>query len=165
MMTELESMLIGDSAGAPPGHIVEGLDDLTAHRRIEGAPHTIYEELWHAAFWQQLAMDWIDGIESPFPTHNAESFPSSTDAQAEAWPALCVRFLTGTQRGATIAGARYQLDRRVRCTSQPGLPAREKSVRDLLEGTAAHNQYHLGRIVLLRQLLNTWPPPSGGNTW
>ena len=25
--------------------------------------------------------------------------------------------------------------------------------------------YHLGRIVLLRQLLGAWPPASGGFTW
>jgi hypothetical protein len=78
-----------------------------AQKRPEGAPHTIYEELWHAAFWQRIA-------------------------------------------------------RRILCTDRPGLPLREKSVRDLLERTAAHGQYYLGWIVLLRQLLNTWPPPSGG---
>jgi uncharacterized damage-inducible protein DinB len=163
-MTELESTLIGDSAAAPPAHIIEGLDEATARKRFAGAPHTIYEELWHAAFWQKLALDWIEGLESPFPTHNSESFPCTTDS-AETWNALCVRFLDGAQHAAAIARAQEQLERRVRCTAMPGLPLREKSVRDLLESTAAHNQYHLGRIVLLRQLLNTWPPPSGGNTW
>ena len=64
-MTELESMLVGDSAAAPPAHIIEGLDSASAQERVEGAPHTIYEELWHSAFWQQLALNWIDGLESP----------------------------------------------------------------------------------------------------
>jgi uncharacterized damage-inducible protein DinB len=29
----------------------------------------------------------------------------------------------------------------------------------------AHNSYHAGQAVLLRQLLGQWPPPSGGLTW
>jgi hypothetical protein len=37
--------------------------------------------------------------------------------------------------------------------------------RDQVEGIAAHNAYHLGRIVLIRQMLGSWPPPSGGDTW
>lgn len=164
-MTELESALIGNSAAAPPDHIIEGLDDVTAHQRIERVPHTIYEELWHAAFWQRLSLDWIEGIESPYPAHNAESFPSSAEASAETWDALCLRFLAGAHKSAVIAAAQDRLDRLVRCTSRPGVLLREKSIRDLLESTAAHNHYHLGRIVLLRQLLSIWPPPSGGDSW
>ena len=164
-MTELESMLIGNSVAAPPAHIIEGLEDAAAQKRVKCAPHTIYEELWHAAFWQQLAMEWMAGTESPYPTHNAETFPTLSDMLRETWSALCDRFLTEAQRAASVAGGLEQLDRRVWCTSKPGLPSREKSIRDLLESTAAHNQYHLGRIVLLRQLLSSWPPPSGGDTW
>jgi hypothetical protein len=39
------------------------------------------------------------------------------------------------------------------------------TVRGQLENLAAHNAYHLGRIVLLRQLVEAWPPASGGYTW
>jgi hypothetical protein len=39
------------------------------------------------------------------------------------------------------------------------------TVREQLENLAAHNAYHLGRVVLLRQLHNAWPPPTGGFTW
>ena len=37
------------------------------------------------------------------------------------------------------------------------------TVREQLESLAAHNAYHFGRIVLLRQLRQAWPPPSGGS--
>jgi uncharacterized damage-inducible protein DinB len=30
---------------------------------------------------------------------------------------------------------------------------------------AAHNSHHLGQVVLLRQILGAWPPPSGSYTW
>jgi hypothetical protein len=69
MVNELERALIGDSAAAPPAHILDGLESEVAYRAIEGAPHTIYQELWHIAFWQQVTMDWVNGIETPFPVH------------------------------------------------------------------------------------------------
>ena len=47
----------------------------------------------------------------------------------------------------------------------PDHPMRIMTVREQLESLAAHNAYHLGRIVLLRQLLGWWPPPKGGFTW
>ena len=40
-MNELEQTLIGDSAAAPPDHILEGLSEQLAHPPVAGAPHTI----------------------------------------------------------------------------------------------------------------------------
>jgi uncharacterized damage-inducible protein DinB len=53
----------------------------------------------------------------------------------------------------------------IRCPSRPGAPTRTMTVREQLESLAAHNHYHFGRIVLLRQLMGAWPPPSGGYSW
>jgi hypothetical protein len=39
------------------------------------------------------------------------------------------------------------------------------TVREQLESLAAHNAYHFGRIVLLRQINGAWPPTSGGDSW
>jgi hypothetical protein len=39
------------------------------------------------------------------------------------------------------------------------------TIHDQLVSLTAHNAYHLGRIVLLRQLQGNWPPPDGGFTW
>ena len=49
--------------------------------------------------------------------------------------------------------------------SRPGMPVRVMSIRDQLESLGAHDAYHFGRIVLLRQMLGSWPPPSGGFSW
>ncbi len=41
-----------------------------------------------------------------------------------------------------------------------------EAVRTFLAGLLmGHNSCHLGQIVLLRRLLGSWPPPSGGDTW
>jgi len=164
-MNELEQALIGYSAAAPPAHILEGLDDELAHRRTPGAPHAIYEELWHLAFWQQVTLDWIHGVETPCPLSAALGFPSEHDIQVENWTQLRRRFLDGTEKAALITRDASRLEESIRCPSPAGKPVRTMSVREQLESLAAHNAYHLGRIVLLRQLSQKWPPASGGFTW
>jgi uncharacterized damage-inducible protein DinB len=162
MMNELEQTLIGDSAAAPPAHILEGVESELAHRMIEGAPHSIYQELWHIAFWQQVTLDWVNGVETPFPSSPSAGFPAD---EREPWDHVRQRFFAGIQQAAALAGHEKRLEQSVRCPSRPGNPVRIMSVREQLESLAAHNAYHFGRIVLLRQLCGAWPPPSGGFSW
>jgi uncharacterized damage-inducible protein DinB len=164
-MNELALTFIGDSAHAPPSHILEGLGAELVHRRIAGAPHSIYAEVWHAAYWQDVMLGRVHDRGTPSPEHNAMSFPDDAAVRAEAWANLCGRFLSGAEEAAAIAeGDAQELDRVVLCPSLSN-PTRSMTVREQLESFAAHNAYHLGRVVLLRQLLGGWPPPSGGLTW
>jgi len=164
-MNELEQILSGDGYAAPPSHILEGLSQEVVHRRPQGAPHSIYEELWHIAFWQQVTLDWIDGIETPFPASPTDGFPTVLDAEREYWSQLCTRFFAANALAAAAARDKSRLDHPVRCPSRPGQPVRVMTVREQLESLGAHNAYHFGRVVLLRQLLGAWPPASGGYTW
>jgi uncharacterized damage-inducible protein DinB len=164
-MNELAQALIGESAHVAPSHILESLPDELARRTVEGAPHSIYQELWHLAFWQQMTLDWISGVEAPYPATTSDPFPSEQQSMAESWQQLCVRFLNGAQQAASAAGDPAHLAEIVRCPSRPGHPVRLMSVQDQLTSLAAHNAYHFGRIVVLRQLLGRWPPPSGGFSW
>lgn len=165
-MNELALTLVGDSAHTPPSRILENLPEELAHRRLAGAPHTIYEELWHAAFWQKQALDRIDGTERSFPEHNSLTFPNEAQKRGETWAALRERFLAGAERSAAIAdGPQEELERVVRCLSAPGHPVRSMTVREQLESTAGHSAYHFGRMVLMLQMMGSWPPPSGGLTW
>jgi uncharacterized damage-inducible protein DinB len=162
-MNELAQVLIGDSAAAPPAHILEALPAELAHRAITGAPHTIYQELWHIAFWQQVTLDWVSGIETPFPSHPSAGFPG--EGQLESWDQLRQRFFRANQLAAALADDQAKLEASVRCPSRSGHPVRIMSVREQLESLAAHSAYHFGRIVLLRQLSGAWPHPSGGSSW
>lgn len=165
LTNELERALVADSAFAPPSHILEGIGDDLAHKQVPASPHTIYSELWHITFWQQITLDWIGGIETPNPEHASLGFPSQKDAERESWQQLCQRFFDGNQEAGAAAGDTARLDALVRCPSPAGKPTRIMSVREQLESLAAHNAYHFGRIVLLRQLNHVWPPASGGFTW
>jgi uncharacterized damage-inducible protein DinB len=169
-MNELAQALIAESYAAPPSHILEGLTGDLVHRELPNVPHTIYAELWHLTFWQQITLDWIAGIETPYPNQPSDGFPQrSSTAKQESWEQLRQRFLHGANQAAAAAAQETQethrLDHPIRCPSRPGAPTRTMSVRDQLLSLATHNAYHLGRIVLLRQLLQSWPPPSGGFTW
>jgi uncharacterized damage-inducible protein DinB len=161
-MNELARTLIANGIGAPPAHVLEALDEETVHRRLPGVPHSIYEEVWHLAFWQQLSLDWIGGKPTPYPEHASDGFPTSSE---EAWSSLRDRFLRGAAQAADIAGDPGQLESFILCLSREAETPRNMQAREQLEGIAAHNAYHLGRIVLLRQLFGAWPPPSGGDTW
>ena len=162
---ELERALAGDSAYTPPSHILEGIGDSLAHAATPGAPHTIYAELWHIAFWQQITIDWVCGIETPCPEHASLGFPSQSDVAREPWPQLLARFFDTNQEAAAVASDTTRLDQLIRCPSPADQPTRTMTVREQLESLAAHNAYHFGRIVLLRQLNGAWPPASGGFTW
>lgn len=164
-MRELENVLVGDSAHARPATILEGFDSDAAHRPVAGAPRTIYEELWHIAFWQQVTLDWVRGIVTPYPLHASDGFPSPNDVERESWDQLRQRFLATSKQAAAAAADVGRLDCAVVCPSRPGLPTRTMTVREQLESLGAHNAYHFGRIVLLRQLQGLWPPPSGGFSW
>ena len=164
-MWELEQVLIGDSAHTPPSEILEGLSAELAHRTIAGAPRSIYDELWHIAFWQQVTLDWIRGIETPYPVHASDGFPSPENTAAENWDQLRQRFFATSRQAAAAALDTSCLEVEVRCPSRPGQPVRTMTVREQLESLGAHNAYHFGRIVLMRQILGSWPPPSGGFSW
>jgi uncharacterized damage-inducible protein DinB len=162
-MNELAQALIAESYAASPAHILEGLTDDLAHRELPNVPHTIYGELWHLAFWQQITLDWIAGKETPYPEKPSDGF--SSKPHTESWEKLHQRFLHGAEQAAAAAQDTARLDHPVRCPSRPGTATRTMSEREQLISLAAHNAYHLGRIVLLRQLLQAWPPASGGFTW
>ena len=164
-MNELEQVLTGDSAHTPPAIILEGLPSEAAHGTVAGAPHTIYEELWHIAFWQQITLDWIRGIETAYPVHASDGFPTGVDAAQEDWARLRLRFFAANKEAAAASLDVHRLDIEVRCPSRPGMPVRTMTVREQLESLGAHNAYHFGRIVLLRQLQGLWPPLSGGFSW
>lgn len=135
--TELEQILAGDGAAAPPAFILEGLSDELAHRRIEGAPRSIYEELWHIAFWQKVSIDWIHGIETPYPEHASAGFPTESDVAEEDWEALKARFFHDNQEAALAACDTERLELPIGCPSRSGVPMRTMTVREQLENLGA----------------------------
>lgn len=151
-------LLIDTSPFIPPGRALEGLAPEDAERRTPGAPHSIAEVVAHMAFWQEWFGRRVQGIGDPMASHAAEGWP---DVAPGTWPALMEGFLSGIERLSTseVNGGR---------PLEPPFeypPLARYTVHDALVHVAMHNAHHLGQVVLLRQQMGCWPPPSGSYTW
>jgi hypothetical protein len=100
--------------------------------------------------WQTFVLRMVRG-EAVRSDYREDAFPDVQAPKTEAvWRALVAEFLAGSEEAARMAGDAEALEVRL----DDGLTVRER-----LELLAVHNAYHLGKIVLLRQLLGIWVPP------
>ena len=147
--------LSGKGAHVETKHLFAGLGWKVAGTRPEGVPHSLFQLLNHMTYWQDWVVKWLEGENPPIPKHASGGWPGSpAPASAREW-----------QRAAR--GFRSGLDRLARQSREADvLATRGKHSRlGMLQAIASHNSYHAGQVVLLRQVLGTWPPPSGGLTW
>ena len=151
----LARALTGKGAHVDSREIFEALDWKVAGTRPTGAPHSIFQLLNHVAFWQNWAVKWLEGKPAPLPADAAGSWPGEVmPAGKEEWDGAVKAFHEGLHELARLSRAADLKTMRGR-----------KSRLEMLHTIAAHNSYHLGQAVLLRQMLGAWPPPSGGMTW
>ena len=107
----------------------------------DGASHSIYEELWHAAGYQRTV---VQRDQAP-----VNHYPSAGPEHEQQWLDLVQQFLESAQ--AAVAWA--QAPDRLAMEAEPGV-----TMGDELLSVAVHNAYHLGKIVALRQRIGAWPP-------
>lgn len=151
-------LLIETTPFMAPARALEGLSSADAEARPPGSPHSIAETVAHMAFWQRWFGLRARGEGGPMAEHAAEGWPAVSSGE---WPSVRDRFLDELERLATLAA---DGERPV----APPLefpPLARYTVRDALVHVALHNAHHLGQVVLLRQQLGCWPPPSGRYTW
>ena len=82
--------------------------------------------------------------------------------EPSAWPQLREQFLTGLEEASGLSTGE------VTRPLHPAIefpPMAEYTLADALTHLAVHNAHHLGQVVLMRQVLGLWPPPSGSWTW
>lgn len=151
----LERALTGEGAHVGSAKILDGLDFERAGERPAGSPHSVFQVVNHLVFWQDHALAWLAGEKPRTPAHDAESWPGpERPADTVAWTEAAGRFAAGLERLRRHAAEDDLAELRG-----------PKPVLYVLQIVAAHNSYHLGQVVLLRQQLGAWPPPGGGFTW
>ncbi|CAA9585851.1 MAG: hypothetical protein AVDCRST_MAG86-3744 [uncultured Truepera sp.] len=136
---------------APRAHILSGLTLEQVSTRPTGAPHSIFEELWHAAEWQRLTLErdeaalerWEGGVQFP---------PRPAPEDEAVWQALVRSFLSDSERAVRLSQNEAWLESDE--TELSGF-----TWGNALECLVVHSAYHMGKIVLLRQLLGVWSPP------
>jgi uncharacterized damage-inducible protein DinB len=112
----------------------------------DGASHSIYEELWHAAGYQRSVVERVQAT--------GDYYPSTAPEHEQQWHELVQQFLEGAQAAVALAQAPDRLAIEV----EPGL-----TMADELHSVAVHNAYHLGKIVALRQRIGAWPPKAAND--
>jgi uncharacterized damage-inducible protein DinB len=158
---ETRELLVDTSPHIPPGRALESLATDDAERRPGGAPHSIAEIVAHLVFWQGWFRRRCLGAPGPMPAKAALGWPQVAPGS---WPDVRATFLEELEQLAGLGGDPARLDAPI--TPALELPALARyTVRDALVHVAAHDAYHLGQVVLLRELMGLWPPPSGGWTW
>ncbi len=151
----IDNALSGKGAHARTRNLFDGLDWKAAGARPEGASHSIFQIMNHLSYWQDWVVKWLDGKNPKVPKHAADGWPGKPGPQnAQEW-----------QR--TVKGFRSGLARLERQSHKTDLrTTRGKYTRlGMLQAIASHNSYHAGQVVVFRQMLGKWPPPSGGVTW
>jgi uncharacterized damage-inducible protein DinB len=151
----IANALSGKGAHAATMNLFAGLDWKVAGARPKGVPHSIFQLLNHISYWQDWVVKWLDGEDPPLPKHASGSWPGvAGPASAADWQRAVRRFRSGLEG----------LDHRSREGDLLGKRG-TKSRLEMIQTIASHNSYHVGQVVLVRQQLGAWPPPSGGATW
>lgn len=142
---------------APRAVLLRSLTLEQVGARPPGAPHSIYQELWHANAVLRQSLDGGRVVLESWPLE--QHFPAAPEpADQAAWDDLVGEYLAAASEVVERAKHPGWLE-----SPDPGYEEHGMAWRDSLEFLAVHSAYHLGRIVLLRQLLEAWPPaPSRG---
>jgi hypothetical protein len=127
-------------------HLLSGLTLEQVTLRPDGASHSIYEELWHLAGYQQSV------IAPGAPA--GDMYPIAAPDDEHQWHDLVRVFLAGARAAAALGQAPARLAVEV----EPGV-----TLADELGSVAVHNAYHFGKIVALRQRIGAWPPEAASD--
>jgi uncharacterized damage-inducible protein DinB len=155
-------LLLEPLAFLAPARAVDGLSPELAERRVDGVNHSVAEIVAHMTFWQ----DWFSGRCAGPPAPMVESAARGWPTVAPgSWPAVQQQFVDGLSRLAAWADAEAgNMD----APLAPPIefpPLAQYTRYDALVHVAIHTAHHVGQVILLRQLLGAWPPPSGSWTW
>lgn len=151
--------LYGTGAHVSPTVAVEGLTASQAKRRPSKKLATVWEELAHAAFWQDFALETLRGGLPQAPAKAADGWPVMPEGRGgkKAWEALKAHFAAGLAELEQLART-GDLDARVGGDGK-------STLGEGLLAISQHTSYHVGQIVAVRRIMGAWPPPSGGVTW
>jgi uncharacterized damage-inducible protein DinB len=151
-------LLIDTVAHIPPPKALDQLSPADAERRLPGLSHSIADLVAHMSHWQEWFCRRCDGVAEPMAAPAARGWP---EVAAGSWPEVHARFVAGLERAAALADRGDQ-------AITPAIefpPLAGYTARDALVHIAQHNSHHLGQVIVLRQLMGLWPPPSGSWTW
>jgi uncharacterized damage-inducible protein DinB len=157
----VRELLIETLAHIPPAGGLEHLTPDDAERHVQGANHSIAEIVAHMNFWASWFCDRCEGTPTAMVTSAATGWPTVAPGT---WQDLHHQFLSTLERAAALGAESTRLAAPI----DPAIefpPLANFTIRDALVHMASHNAHHLGQVIILRQIMGLWPPPSGSYTW
>jgi uncharacterized damage-inducible protein DinB len=134
----------------------KALQDLTAtEAQQEPAPgvHSVWTNLYHMVFWQDITIDAIRGKRIDWENLKGKDWlPSSKMNSDEAWEQLKERFFQGLAEAENLLETE---DLSKPIETWGGAPVLQAMIV-LLQ----HNSYHIGQIVAARQAMGKWLLPN-----
>lgn len=147
--------LSGEDAHVDTASVLESLDWELAGKRLGGVSHSLFQLVNHIIYWQEWVVKWLDGKRPRPPKHAAGGWPGKVSPNNRSeWERTVRRFHNAI---SALDSRSHQLD----LLSKHG----KWTHLEMLHIVGSHTSYHVGQVALLRQLLGSWPPPSGGVTW
>lgn len=145
----------------PTAKVLSGLTEDLTQQTPAGAPHSIADIVAHLDFWQTWALVNIQGDVQTLPARAALGWP-----KPKPWDELCEHFLVSLERAQSLCDDDILLQKPFDPEGKLGASFSTFSVAEaLLDIIVVHNAHHMGQIILLRRMLNAWPPEGGGMTW
>ncbi len=115
--------------------------------------HSIWDHVYHMVFWHDITLKAINGEELDWETiKGTDWLPADATMNEKAWRELVASFanhLTELKRINETA----DLTRLIKGFG--GAPLGKGVLIEI-----QHNSYHIGQVVILRQILGIWPPPE-----
>lgn len=149
--------LYGRGSHVSPDKVFEELDWKLVGQVPAGVTHSIWQILNHMIYWQDFSLTLLRGENPDTPQHASDTWTDQVSPSSEdEWQGAVKTFFDGL---CTVE----------ECTDvelEGAVPARaNRSRAEVIGMIVGHNSYHMGQVVLVRQMLGAWPPPSGGDTW
>jgi uncharacterized damage-inducible protein DinB len=150
-----QTALSGELIYVEPLKAIQGLEWKTAGALPDGVEHSIFQLVAHMTYWQNWGIEWLKGKNPQVPKHASSSWlTTERPSRRRDWEQAVKRFADGL-------GELRRLSQEIDLVAK-----RQKwSSLEMFMIVALHNSYHTGQVVLIRQMLDLWPPPSGGVTW
>ncbi|MGY5853587.1 MAG: DinB family protein [Candidatus Thorarchaeota archaeon] len=149
----LKQGLRGHNTHMSPRRVFLGLD-VDSARLVPGeGAHSCLDQLFHIVFWQDLVLEVARGKKVDWAETHGKDWPTETHLLDNSlWDSLLERFELGLKQADDI------LDNDDLTKPMPAWS--DAPVAKAMLVLAQHNSYHLGQIVLARQVLKKWPPPE-----
>jgi hypothetical protein len=109
--------------------------------------HTIYDELWHTARWQNIVINDDKALYEKWK--QGEVYPTAQASSQKDWDELVKEFISTLNKAIEFSRIPDKMQRNLDYGG---------TFSDALEILATHNAYHLGKIVAIRQFIGAWPP-------